>query len=62
MAGKGCAPGYNSGTISKGESEVISASALGLTPGKYVVACYIPDEKTGAPHAMMGMYKEFTVK
>ena len=62
MAGKGCAPGYNSGTISKGESEVISASALGLTPGKYVVACYIPDVKTGAPHAMMGMYKEFTVK
>ena len=62
MAGKGCAPGYNSGTISKGESEVISASVLGLTPGKYVVACYIPDVKTGAPHAMMGMYKEFTVK
>jgi hypothetical protein len=61
-AGKGCEPGYASGAISKGESEVISASALGLTAGHYLVACFIPDVKTGVPHAMMGMYKEITVK
>ena len=62
LEGKGCTPGYNSGAISKGESEVIPAGVLKLTAGKYVIACYIPDEKTGAPHAIMGMYKEITVK
>jgi hypothetical protein len=62
MNGKGCTPGYTSGAISKGESEVIPANVVGFTPGRYVVACFIPDEKTGQPHALMGMYKEFTVK
>jgi hypothetical protein len=51
-----------SGTISKGQTEVIPASALHFTPGRYAVACFIPDAQTGMPHALMGMYREVTVK
>jgi hypothetical protein len=28
-----------------------------LPPGKYVIACFWPDDDTGMPHAMMGMWK-----
>ncbi len=58
---KGCGPGYGSGTISQGHSEVIAVSALHLTPGRYVIACFIPDEETGMPQAFEGTYREITV-
>jgi uncharacterized cupredoxin-like copper-binding protein len=32
-----------------------------LTPGRYGVACFIPDVKDGKPHEMHGMVQEFTV-
>ena len=32
-----------------------------LTPGRYAVACFIPDVKDGKPHAMHGMVREITV-
>ncbi|AHG93237.1 hypothetical protein J421_5702 (plasmid) [Gemmatirosa kalamazoonensis] len=32
-----------------------------LTPGRYSVACFIPDAKDGKPHEMHGMVQEFTV-
>jgi hypothetical protein len=28
-----------------------------LPPGKYLIACYWPDDDTGMPHAFMGMWK-----
>lgn len=28
-----------------------------LPPGKYLIACYWPDDDTGMPHAYMGMWK-----
>ncbi|HEU5433419.1 MAG TPA: hypothetical protein VFU81_17270 [Thermomicrobiales bacterium] len=35
--------------------------AMDLTPGTYIALCFVPDEKTGAPHAAMGMIAIFTV-
>ncbi|MGZ4641620.1 MAG: hypothetical protein ACXVX8_05815 [Blastococcus sp.] len=34
---------------------------LDLRPGHYVAFCLVPDEKTGLPHAALGMVKAFTV-
>ena len=33
-----------------------------MTPGNYVMICFVPDMKDGKPHADHGMVKEFTVK
>lgn len=33
-----------------------------LTPGNYVMICFVPDSKDGKPHSDHGMVKEFTVK
>jgi uncharacterized cupredoxin-like copper-binding protein len=32
-----------------------------LTPGHYLLLCYVPDVKDGAPHLVHGMVKEITV-
>jgi hypothetical protein len=32
-----------------------------LTPGKYIVICYVPDEKDHKPHFMHGMMQEITI-
>lgn len=33
-----------------------------MTPGNYVMICFVPDGKDGKPHSDHGMVKEFTVK
>jgi len=33
-----------------------------MTPGNYVMICFVPDMKDGKPHSDHGMVKEFTVK
>jgi hypothetical protein len=33
-----------------------------LRPGTYVAACFVPDVKTGMPHAFMGMWTLFNVR
>lgn len=33
-----------------------------LKPGRYVLLCFMPDEKTGVPHAAPGMHKVVTVR
>lgn len=35
---------------------------LNLQPGNYGTLCFVPDQKTGKPHFMLGMYASFTVK
>ena len=45
---------WGSGVLSPGQS---SALALNLPKGKYLVACFWPDFKTGMPHFFMGMWK-----
>ena len=32
-----------------------------MPAGKYVVDCFMPSESDGMPHALMGMWKLFTV-
>lgn|SRR2546425_5212765 len=32
-----------------------------LAAGKYVLVCFVPDEKDGKPHLAHGMVKEFTI-
>jgi hypothetical protein len=33
-----------------------------MPAGRYVVACYWPDDDTGMPHAFMGMFKLITLR
>jgi hypothetical protein len=44
------------GVISPGKTMIWSYS---LTKGKYLVDCFWPSKMTGAPHAIMGMFKLF---
>lgn len=37
-------------------------AVLDLQPGTDVAVCFVPDEKTGIPHFMEGMFMPFTVK
>ena len=45
--------------IAKGRHMFITAD---FTPGKYALLCFIPDAKTGKPHASLGMAKEITIE
>jgi len=49
----------SSGVISPNRSERFKYS---LPAGKYVLACFWPDVKTGMPHAYMGMWRIVTLK
>jgi hypothetical protein len=44
----------STGVISPFRSEVFH---LNVGPGKYLIACFWPDDDTGMPHAFMGMWK-----
>lgn len=37
-------------------------TAFDLAPGTYGVACFFPDQQSGAPHAALGMVAVFTVQ
>jgi hypothetical protein len=45
---------YGFGVLTQGQS---SAQYINLRPGKYLIACFWPDFRTGMPHAFMGMWK-----
>jgi hypothetical protein len=45
--------------IMPGATEYFTAN---VTPGNYVMLCFLPDAKDGKPHLEHGMVKEFTVK
>jgi hypothetical protein len=47
-----------SGVLSPGRSEAFSYD---LPAGRYVLACFWPDDKTGMVHAAMGMFKLVTL-
>jgi len=59
--GKGPPPGKAAGGLigpTKGQHAFLS---INLKPGKYLVLCYVPDEKDGKPHLEHGMIQEITV-
>ena len=45
---------YTFGVLTPGQG---ASQYLNLAAGKYVIACYWPDFRTGMPHAFMGMWK-----
>jgi len=47
-------PSGGNDVVSPGRSLQVSYN---LPPGTYVLLCFIPDDKTGMPHAVMGMHK-----
>lgn len=49
----------DSGVFSPGSGQTLH---LDLHPGKYLVACFWPDEMTGMPHFFMGMWRLVQVK
>jgi hypothetical protein len=49
----------SSGVISNGRSQTLRYS---LPAGKYVIACFWPDDDTGMPHAYMGMWKVINLR
>jgi len=46
------------GALSPGQTSWL---ALNLAPGTYIALCFVPDQETGVPHALMGMVQVFTV-
>jgi hypothetical protein len=44
--------------IMPGQTVVIEGN---FTPGRYGLFCFVPDQKTGKPHFMLGMQKEIRV-
>lgn len=55
------APGPSGGNdvVSPGNSLQVTYD---LPPGRYVLVCFVADEKTGLPHAFMGMHKVITLR
>jgi hypothetical protein len=49
---------FSTGVMSPGTAQVVHVA---LPPGRYVLMCFWPDDKTGMPHALMGMWKLVTV-
>jgi uncharacterized cupredoxin-like copper-binding protein len=43
--------------LSTGHSSFVT---FDITPGEYVIICFIPDPKTGMPHLALGMISHFT--
>lgn len=52
-------PTVGSGVLSPGRSLLLSYA---LPPGTYVLACFVADDVTGMPHAMMGMHRAVVVR
>lgn len=52
-------PSIGMGVLSPGRSADISYQ---LPAGRYDLECFIPDDKSGMPHAFMGMHKLVTLK
>lgn len=49
----------DTGVVSPYRAEVLKYD---LPAGKYLIACFWPDDDTGMPHALMGMWKLITLK
>ncbi len=52
--------GVSHGVLSPGTQTVFRSSSL--TPGTYVLLCFVADAEMGMPHAFMGMHEVVTVR
>jgi hypothetical protein len=55
----GLRPNFGTGVMTQGQNSDVY---LNLPAGKYLIACFWPDFKTGMPHAFMGMWKLIQLK
>jgi hypothetical protein len=51
-------PAGGNDVVSPGRAVQVSYD---LPPGTYVLLCFVADDKTGAPHSLMGMHKVITL-
>lgn len=58
---KGMGPARPIGGVTGPDKGKTGWFTITLAPGKYVVACYVPDNADGKPHIMHGMVQELTV-
>ena len=59
---KGPPPAKFLGGLSPAERNVSGQFSVDLTPGSYVLLCFLPDSKDGKPHLMHGMVKPITIQ
>ena len=59
---KGPPPTSFLGGLSPMEQSASGQFAVELTPGSYVLLCFLPDSKDGKPHLMHGMVKPITIQ
>jgi uncharacterized cupredoxin-like copper-binding protein len=58
---KGMGPARPVGGLTGPDKSKQGWFTITLTPGKYLLACYVPDAKDGKPHIVHGMVQEITV-
>lgn len=58
---KGMGPAKPMGGITGPDKGKTGWFTITLTPGKYLLTCYVPDAKDGKPHVLHGMVQEITV-
>jgi uncharacterized cupredoxin-like copper-binding protein len=58
---KGEPPSMPVGGFAGPDSGKVGWVTVTLTPGSYLLLCYVPDVKDGAPHFVHGMVKEITI-
>ncbi len=58
---KGPAPAKSAGGVVGPEKGAHAFFTVDLKPGKYLLACYVPDEKDEKPHVAHGMVQEITI-
>ncbi len=57
----GAVPGKAMGGTSAQKSGEVAYLPVDLTPGNYLLVCFVPDAKDGKPHLAHGMIKEFAI-
>jgi len=55
-------PGNALGGVAAIPAGMTAYSTIDLTPGNYVLVCFVPDVKDAKPHSEHGMIKELTIK
>ncbi len=58
---KGTGPAKPIGGLTGPDKGKAGWFTITLTPGRYLLACYVPDAKDGKPHVLHGMVQEITI-
>ena len=58
---QGTPPGQTMGGIAAVQTGDTHFFEVNLTPGNYLLVCFVPDSKDGKPHIAHGMMQPFTI-